>query len=109
MKFVINVGKKIIHNLKNARMKQNVSIAKETMPLMTKHVQNGKRKRKFKESRQKGEFHTQMKQMDIFNSVKTLYAQAAAATKRVVKTVKSRNTTRNVLARRHKTNKKVCS
>ena len=60
MKFAINVGKKIIQTLKNARMKRNVSIAKETMPLMIKHVRNGKRKKKFKESRQKEEFHTQM-------------------------------------------------
>ena len=51
MKFAINVGKKIIQTLNNARMKRNVLTAKETMPLMIKHVQNGKRKRKFKESR----------------------------------------------------------
>ena len=52
------------------------------MPLMIKHVRNRKRKRKFRESRQK----EAKKQMDIFNSVKTTYAQAAAATKPVVKT-----------------------
>ena len=57
------------------------------MHLMIKNVQNGKKKRKFKELRQKGISYTEAKkQMDIFNSVKSTYAQAAAATKPVVKT-----------------------
>ena len=58
MKFALNVGKKITQTIKNARMKQNVSIAKVSMNQIIKNVQNGKKKRKFKESRQKEEFHT---------------------------------------------------
>ena len=53
------------------------------MHQMIKNVQNGKKKRKFKELRQKEGFHIQM---DLFNSVKSTYAQVAAATKPVVKT-----------------------
>ena len=59
MKFALNVGKKIIQTLKNVRMKRNASIAKESMHEMIKNVQNGKKKRKFKELKQKEGFHTQ--------------------------------------------------
>ena len=48
------------------------------------------------------------KQLEIFNSVKTMYAQAAAATKPAVKTVNAETQT-NELARRHKTTQKVRS
>ena len=64
MRFAINVGKKITLTPRNAKMNQNVLIAKE-----------------------RGISYTEAKrQMDIFNSVKTTYAQAAAATKPAVKT-----------------------
>ena len=44
--------------------------------------------------------------MDMFNSLKSTYAQAAAATKPVVKTATVETKNRNDLARRHKTTKK---
>ena len=84
MKFAINVGKKIIQTLKNARMKRDVSIAKDdkTCPKWKeeKEIQRIKAERGISYTDAK-------KQMDIFNSVKTTYAQAAAETKPAVKTV----------------------
>ena len=61
MKFALNVSRKIIQTLKNGNSK------------------NKSRKRDF--------IHRSQKTMDIFNSVKTTFARAAAATKPVVKTV----------------------
>ena len=48
MKFAINVGKRITLPLRNVKMKQNVSTAKEIMHQMKNHVQNEKKKRIFK-------------------------------------------------------------
>ena len=78
-----------------------------------KHASNDKESPKWKEEKEiqrikeeRGILYTEAKkQMDIFNSGKSTYAQAAAATKPVVRTA----TVENDLARRHKTTKNVCS
>ena len=80
-------GKEIIQTLKNTRMKQNVSIVKETMPLMIKTCPKWKEEIKKIKTARGISYSDAKKQMDIFNSVKTTYAQAAATTKPVVKTV----------------------
>ena len=76
MKFALNVGKKITQTLKNARMKQNVSIAKVCMHQMIKNVQIEEEKEIQRIKAERGISYT----MDIFNSVTTTYAQAVATT-----------------------------
>ena len=54
---------------------------------MIRHVQNGKKRKKYRKIKAEISYTEAKRQMDIFNSVKTNYAQAAATTKSVVKTV----------------------
>ena len=49
MRFAINVGKKITLTPRNAKMNQNVVIAKEIIHRMIGHVQNGKKGKKYRE------------------------------------------------------------
>ena len=79
------MGKKITQTIKNAAKCVNCQ---------GKHESNNKECPKWKEEKEIQRIKTERgisyieakKQMDIFNSVKTTYAQAAAATKPVVKT-----------------------
>ena len=88
MKFGINVGKKIIQT-------QECTNEAKCVNCQGNHASNDKTCLKWKEEKEiqrikaeRGISYTDAKkQMDIFNSVKTTYAQAAAATKTVVKTV----------------------
>ena len=88
MKFALNVGKKITQTIKNEVKCVNCQ---------GKHESNDKECPKWKEEKEIQRIKTERgilyieakKQMDIFNSVKTTYAQAAAATKPVVKTVET--------------------
>ena len=78
------MGKKITQTIKNAKC----------VNCQGKHESNNKECPKWKEEKEIQRIKTERgisyieakKQMDIFNSVKTTYAQAAAATKPVVKT-----------------------
>ena len=47
--FAINVGKKITLTPRNAKMNQSVLIAKEIIHRMIRHVQNGKKRKKYRE------------------------------------------------------------
>ena len=49
MRFAINVGKKITLTPRNAKMNQNVLIAKEIMHQMIENAQNGKKRKKYRE------------------------------------------------------------
>ena len=55
----INVGKRITLTPRNVKMNQNVLIAKVSMHQMIKNFQNGKKRKKYRESRLKEEFPTQ--------------------------------------------------
>ena len=80
--FALNVGKKIIQTLKNEV---------KCINCQGKHASNDKEWKEKEIQRLKAERWISniedKKQMDIFNPVKTTYAQTAAATKPVVKTV----------------------
>ena len=67
-------------------MKQNAPIAKEIMHQMIKHVQNGEMEIQRIKPKRGISYTEAKKQMDIFNSVKTMYSQAASATKPTVET-----------------------
>ena len=53
MRFAINMGKRITLTPSNVKMNQNVLIAKVSMHQMIKNVQNGKKRKKYRESRLK--------------------------------------------------------